>query len=142
MSLISSGHQPRVPKLSFSRAQPSKVIMQATAAINGDESFEKDEKPAKFKPVYAYVVMSIILMIRVATQWQQKESRWAHLANGGGCLAKVSRNVEEASARVGGQPDMLRAAVVNQAGPAGDGDEAGVGRRHGQRDGAIVRARP
>jgi hypothetical protein len=36
------------------------------------EPSEQEEKPSKFKPLYAYLVMSIILMIRVATQWQQK----------------------------------------------------------------------
>ena len=47
--------------------------MSATALnADGSESFEQEEKPAKFRPVYAYLVMSIILMIRVATQWQQK----------------------------------------------------------------------
>ena len=57
------GFKPRVPTF-LARAAPSKIIMQATAAVNA-ESYD-DEKP-KFRPLYAYLVMSIILMIRVAT---------------------------------------------------------------------------
>ena len=34
---------------------------------------DKDEKnKAVFKPVYSYFVLAIILIVRVATQWQQK----------------------------------------------------------------------
>jgi hypothetical protein len=32
----------------------------------------KEEKKSKFNPTYSYLVLAIILIVRVATQWQQK----------------------------------------------------------------------
>lgn len=73
------------------QATPDDKDVEVTADITQEDAADKEvdlcKEPPKFKPVYAYFVLFIVLMCRIMVQWHRKGLTYAYGYTGLGAAA-------------------------------------------------------